>query len=124
MYQESQLYLLTLKVVAYEEEVLWYPTVQCPLFTRTRSLSGVFHVGCIGPTILAEPCLSSVQMTTVAHFAYGGQDLLPVLLQDQSGTTVGLLLGSVSSQTRCLPSSHLLQLWSYQTSEHYVCLIP
>ena len=27
-------------MVAYEEEVLWCPVVQCPLFTRTRHLRG------------------------------------------------------------------------------------
>lgn len=74
------------------------------LFTRNQHFTGVSYVGCVCSPIVAEPHSPSVQSAAIAHFASCGhtwQSLVPVLLKGQSGTTMGLYLGSVSHQTRC-----------------------
>lgn len=40
------------------------------------------------PTVVVEPCLSSVQLTVVVHFASPGQGLVSVLLRGQSGAAL------------------------------------
>ena len=40
-------------------------------------------------TVVAEPHFPPVQLTTVAHFAYSGQNLVPVLFRGQSQAALG-----------------------------------
>ena len=56
---------------------------------------------------LSHICLQSSQLhwPTFAFFGYTGWGLVLVLLRNRSGAPVGLQLGSVRSQHRCLPSA-------------------
>lgn len=83
------------------------PIAQYPLFIRVRCFRNVPYVGYMCPTIVAGPHLPPVQLAAIAHFSYCGQGLVPMLLKGQSRAAVGLQLGSISSQTRCLSSGCL-----------------
>ena len=83
-----------------EEEVLEYPGVQCPLFTRTWSFRDVSYVHCMYSIVVAEPHLPLVQLCTMTLFACCWQSLVPVLV-GQPGAAM-----CVMSQT-----SQFLEMW-------------
>ena len=66
------------------------------------------------PNVVAGLHLFFVQSAAIAHFACGGQGLVPVLWKDQSIAITGLQLSSISSHTRFLSSDPLLRLPSAQ----------
>lgn len=69
---------------------------------------------CMHPNVVAGLHLFFVQSAAIAHFACGGQGLVPVLWKDQSIAITGLQLSSISSHTRFLSSDPLLRLPSAQ----------
>ena len=78
------------------------PSSAILLFTRTRHFRGISYVGCVHLAVVAEPYLSLVQLSLMAHFAccgITGQSLAPLLLESLSGATAGCL-GSVTNHTR------------------------
>ena len=73
------------------EGILQCPVMQCFLFIRTWHFRGVSYVCWMYPTVVAEPCLLSVQSSILVFFACCGKCLVPVLLVGQSGATLVLV---------------------------------
>lgn len=65
---------------------------------------------CMHSTLVVKPHFLSVQLATMAYVACSKQGVVPLLLRGQSGAAVDLQLSGVSSQKRCLASTHLLGL--------------
>lgn len=68
----------------------FYRALRCnaPCSPETGT-SGVYPL-CLCPTIVALPCLLSVQSSAMALFAYCRQSLVSVFLVSQSGAALGL----------------------------------
>ena len=71
---------------------------------------GISYVDCMHSTLVVKPHFLSVQLATMAYVACSKQGVVPLLLRGQSGAAVDLQLSGVSSQKRCLASTHLLGL--------------
>ena len=58
---------------------------------QNLALQGFSYVCCVHPALVDELLFPSVQPSTMALFACGGQGLVPVFLVGQSGATLGLI---------------------------------
>ena len=62
--------------------------MQCPLFTRTQHFKGVSCVCCVHAMVVDELLLPSVQLSAMDLFVCCRQSLVPLLLVDQSGSSL------------------------------------
>lgn len=121
-HQQSHLCLLILQVVSSRRRGPVVSYSMLPLTTRPRCLKGIYCVGCVCPTVEAEPCLPLVQLAALAHFGSFGQ-CQSLCYEGVVWAALGLLLDSVSSQTTCQPSAYLLKLRLYQPAGCLPCLV-